>query len=405
MFDLTIGVFALGLIIGACFVGFRNFFKIDEQRATIHLTMTPQASVCLTLAMIVRNEERHIGRCLKSVQGLADEIVVVDTGSTDRTKLIALESGAKVLDFPWSDDFSAARNHGLEAAQGRWILVLDADEYLSEASVQAIREITKSIGDMPRAFQLINKSTTDNGVTGISGLIVRLFPNDPRVRYEWPVHEQVVTSLQRAGITIENTSIEIIHTGYSSVEVNAAKQARNLRILETITAAEKESHPMAWFLKGGALLDLGRTEEALSAYNQCAAMTLAGDSVHEGALVRKATCFAELKQPEEICAINPLTPQSTWHPELLFYRGQAELDLGHSKEGLIFLHSVFETPSRPMIPAYDPVRIRIRALMAIASFWEKMDPSRGVALLRLASDALKTGRQITLEEVLAIQRT
>jgi hypothetical protein len=90
---------------------------------------------------------------------------------------------------------------------------------------------------------------------------------------------------------------------------------------------------------------------------------------------------------------------------LLFYRGQAELDLGHSKEGLIFLHSVFETSSRPMIPAYDPVRIRIRALMAIASFWEKMDPSRGVALLRLASDALKTGRQITLEEVLAIQRT
>jgi hypothetical protein len=162
---------------------------------------------------------------------------------------------------------------------------------------------------------------------------------------------------------------------------------------------------MAWFLKGGALLDLGRTEEALSAYNHCAAMTLAGDSVHEGALVRKATCLAELKRPEEICAINPLAPQSTWHPELLFYRGQAELDLGHSKEGLIFLHSVFETPSRPMIPAYDPVRIRIRALMAIASFWEKMDPSRGVALLRLASDALKTGRQITLEEVLAIQRT
>ena len=81
----------------------------------------------LTLAMIVRNEEAYLSRCLLSVKNLADEIIVVDTGSVDATKQIALDAGAKIVDFPWCDDFSAARNAGLDVATGRWILVLDAD--------------------------------------------------------------------------------------------------------------------------------------------------------------------------------------------------------------------------------------------------------------------------------------
>ena len=184
--------------------------------------MTPPL---LTLAMIVRNEEAYLSRCLLSVKNLADEIIVVDTGSVDASKQIALDAGAKIVNFPWSDDFSAARNAGLDVATGRWILVLDADEYLPEPSVSAIREIITSHNLPDHAFHLVNKSTTDGGLTGISGLIVRLFPNNPQVRYEWPVHEQVVTSLQREGVSIANTNIEIIHTGYSSAAVNAAKQA------------------------------------------------------------------------------------------------------------------------------------------------------------------------------------
>lgn len=361
------------------------------------------SSPIITLALIARNEEAHIGRCLRSTSGLAAEMIVVDTGSTDRTKEIALSCGARVLDFPWIDDFSAARNQALEAAHGRWILVLDADEYLPPSSVEAILALTSSAAAADRAYHLVNKSSMDEGRTGISGLIVRLFPNDPRVRYEWPVHEQVVTSLQRANIPIANTGIEIIHAGYSSPEVNAAKQERNLRILEKMTTQAEGAHPMAWFLKGGALFDLERTEEALAAYSQCAGMTHSGDSIHEAALVRRASCLASFKRFDEIREIDPANQEAEWHPELLLLRGQAEIALGDIRTGLVFLHRVFESPSLPRIPAYDPIRVKVRALMSIATIWEKSAPARAVAMLRLASQSIQKGHEISLSEVLAAE--
>ena len=363
--------------------------------------MTPPL---LTLAMIVRNEEAYLSRCLLSVKNLADEIIVVDTGSVDASKQIALDAGAKIVNFPWSDDFSAARNAGLDVATGRWILVLDADEYLPEPSVSAIREIITNNSHPNRAFHLLNKSTTDGGLTGVSGLIVRLFPNNPQVRYEWPVHEQVVTSLQREGVSIANTNIEIIHTGYSSAAVNAAKQARNLRILEKMTSTAEPAHPMAWFLKGGALLDLEKTEEALAAYIQCAEMTQPIDSIHASALVRCATCLSDLKRFDQIPALQPSSQPSDWHPELLLLRAQAEIHLGNTPSGLEFLHLLFNSPSRPLIPAYDPIRIRIRAVMELASLFEKTDPSKGVKLLRLASLSLQSGREITWPDILSLDQ-
>lgn len=363
-----------------------------------------EASPRISLALIARDEEAHIGRCLESASGLGAEMIVVDTGSTDRTKEIAISCGARVLDFPWIDDFSAARNRAIEAARGAWILVLDADEYLPAASVEAILELTSGERPADRAYHLVNKSTRDEGRTGLSGLIVRLFPNDPRVRYEWPVHEQVVTSLQRAQIPIETTSIEIIHTGYSSPEVNAAKQRRNLRILEKMTAQPDHVHPMAWFLKGGALFDLDRTEEALHAYSRCADMTPPGDGIHEAALVRRASCLAACKRFEEIRDIDPGTPEAAWHPELLLLRGQAEIALGDIRTGLVFLHRVFESASVPRIPAYDPVRVKSRAMVSLASLWQNSAPARAVEMLRMAANSIQTGRELTMAEVLEVEQ-
>jgi predicted negative regulator of RcsB-dependent stress response len=270
--------------------------------------------------------------------------------------------------------------------------------------VEAIRALTSDVAAPHCAYHLLNKSSSDDGRTGTSGLIVRLFPNDPRVRYEWPVHEQVATSLERAGIPVVDTRIEIIHTGYSSPEVNAAKQARNLRILEKMTQASYEVHPMVWFLKGGALLDLNRFEDALAAYIKCSQTTLPGETVHEASLVRHATCLAELKRFQEILALQPARSEAEWHPELLLLRGQAEISLGDTHKGMAFLHQVFKTPSQSRIPAYDPIRVRIRALMTIASLWEKSSPGRAVALLRLATQSVQSGHEVNLAEVLAIEQ-
>lgn len=362
-------------------------------------------SPAITLALIARNEEQHIGRCLESASALHAEVIVVDTGSCDRTKEIAIAHGARVYDFEWKEDFSAARNRALEDAHGRWILVLDADEYLPPESVEAILKLTAEGTPADRAYHLLNKSSSDGGRTGTAGQIVRLFPNHPCVRYEWPVHEQVVTSLQAANIPIEDTQIEIIHTGYSSPEVNAAKQERNLRILDRMTSDSSENgHPMAWFLRGGALLDLKRPTEALASYHRCAEMTRPGETLHEAALVRSASCFAETKSFQEIRGLQPAGSEESWHPELLLLRGQAEIALGNVQAGLAFLHLVFEAPGTPRIPAYDPTKTRARAMIAIASLWETSNPARAVEMLRTAATSLTTGSEITLAEALALQQ-
>ncbi len=89
----------------------------------------------LSLCMILRDEEELLPRFLEHARGLWDELVAVDTGSTDRTPRLLAEAGAKVLHRPWTGDFSAARNASLEAATGEWALVLDADELVSPGLV------------------------------------------------------------------------------------------------------------------------------------------------------------------------------------------------------------------------------------------------------------------------------
>ena len=97
----------------------------------------------ISLALIAKNEARCLARCLRSVVNTVHEIVVVDTGSTDATAAVARESGAKVFTFAWIDDFSAARNFALERTSTDWILVLDADEWASEALAAEIRGFVK----------------------------------------------------------------------------------------------------------------------------------------------------------------------------------------------------------------------------------------------------------------------
>lgn len=93
----------------------------------------------ISLCMIVRNEELNIRRCLDSVKNYVDEMVIVDTGSADRTKAVCSEYGARIFDFEWKNDFAAARNFSLEKARGDWILWLDADEVADMADFSSLR--------------------------------------------------------------------------------------------------------------------------------------------------------------------------------------------------------------------------------------------------------------------------
>jgi glycosyltransferase involved in cell wall biosynthesis len=106
----------------------------------------------LSLCMIVRDGERTLGRALASARNFVDEIVVVDTGSTDRSREIVAEQEAKVFDFAWCDSFSAARNHSLARATGDWIFWMDADDVLLPASGAELRRVIESCPDRNAAF-------------------------------------------------------------------------------------------------------------------------------------------------------------------------------------------------------------------------------------------------------------
>src|SRR3989344_1140212 len=101
------------------------------------------ANPTISLCMIAKNEEKNIAECLNSVKDVADEIIIVDTGSTDKTKKIAEKFNANIVGFKWADDFSAARNESLKHATKDWILVLDCDEVIAREDLPKIRELAK----------------------------------------------------------------------------------------------------------------------------------------------------------------------------------------------------------------------------------------------------------------------
>ncbi len=181
--------------------------------------------------MIVKNEEKYLRGCLDSVKGVVDELVIVDTGSTDSTVKIAEEYGAKIYNYEWSNDFSAARNFALSKSTGEWILYLDADERLSERSVDELKKIVSS-GNLTGCKCKVKNPDDFNGKPNYMRY-TRLFPNNPSNRFTGAVHEQIDDSLLENGYEIIETGIEIIHTGYNvPYEEIQQKAQRNLIILK-----------------------------------------------------------------------------------------------------------------------------------------------------------------------------
>jgi glycosyltransferase involved in cell wall biosynthesis/predicted Zn-dependent protease len=218
----------------------------------------------VSLCLIVKNEEANLPACLESARGLCDEIVVVDTGSTDRTKEIAVSFGARVFDFPWCDDFSAARNESLRHATGDWIFWLDADDRLDEPNRQKLRKLFESLPDENACF-LMRCLSLPNEATGVSTAVdhARLFRNHPEVRWRYRVHEQITPALEQRGAAIRRTDVVVQHAGYRDPRLRRLKdEDRNLRLLR-LDLAEHPDDAVVLFHLGMTLGALGRNEEAL----------------------------------------------------------------------------------------------------------------------------------------------
>jgi glycosyltransferase involved in cell wall biosynthesis len=177
------------------------------------------ASPKLSLAMIVKNESRCLARCLRSVQSLAGEIIVVDTGSTDRTIEIAKEFRANISHFNWVDDFSAARNFALNQTRGDWILVLDADEFAGETLAVEIQEFIRGEPAIGR-LKIVSDFRRNGQTLRSQSFVSRLFPHG--AHFEGKIHEQLVSPLPRV-----NLHGELWHDGYLEIQ----KSDRNVKLL------------------------------------------------------------------------------------------------------------------------------------------------------------------------------
>jgi tetratricopeptide (TPR) repeat protein len=212
--------------------------------------------------MIARNEERFLAAALASVRGCVDELIVVDTGSEDGTRAIAAGQGARVLDFGWCDDFSAARNHGLEAARGTHILVLDADERLAGRSAAVLK---RAISDPRLLFGMLPLHDADaldapfeDVLSGKRRLqepiwLPRLFRNDPRLRFERRVHETMFRDIdeKRRALGGEFVVVEapIVHLGeVKELRAELGKAQRNTRLLELALAEDPADGDLAGYL-------------------------------------------------------------------------------------------------------------------------------------------------------------
>jgi glycosyltransferase involved in cell wall biosynthesis/ADP-heptose:LPS heptosyltransferase/ubiquinone/menaquinone biosynthesis C-methylase UbiE/Tfp pilus assembly protein PilF len=186
----------------------------------------------LTVCLIAKNEEKFLAQCLKSVRDLAQQIIVVDTGSTDRTVEIAREFNAEVYSHPWNDDFAAARNAALEHANGDWVLVLDADEELPVAQHANLLADLKKSDALAHRLPLANAGENKQG----RSFVPRLFRNAPGIFYQGRIHEQVFPSLlsqsKTWGLKTSLGTAEILHHGYSKEMVrDRNKIERNLKLL------------------------------------------------------------------------------------------------------------------------------------------------------------------------------
>ncbi len=222
----------------------------------------PAPGQTLSLVMIVKNEEEMLPGCLEAVRGAVDELVVVDTGSTDRTVEIARSFGAKVVEFPWNGSFSDARNCSLDHATGDWIVYLDADEHLVPEDAPRLRELVAR--SWREAFYLAETNYTGGEESGssVAHLALRVFKRRPGYRFEGRIHEQKTQAMPTyLAERFETTDIRIRHYGYLKSRIfSREKSRRNIELLEV--EAREAPGPFVDFNLGSEYMSLGEFETA-----------------------------------------------------------------------------------------------------------------------------------------------
>jgi len=225
--------------------------------------MRPTISLCL----IVRNEEENLAACVGPLRPIVDEVVVVDTGSTDRTVEIATELGAKLFSFPWCDDFSAARNESLNHATGEWVLWMDADDRMDPENIARMASLLEGLGpDSPDVFTFQVLSPVAPNVNS-GGWVThgRLFRRTANLHWERRIHEELVPidrSNPHAKPSIGWSGLVVRHVGYEDPLRRRRKLYRDLRLLQLDYAINPDD-PLTLLYLGWGHMEAGHLDQAL----------------------------------------------------------------------------------------------------------------------------------------------
>lgn len=297
---------------------------------------SPHVGVKISACLIVRDEEEHLERCLRSLAGVAQEIVVVDTGSKDGTVSIAKRHGAVIGHFDWCDDFSAARNAALELATGNWILWIDADEELVADSMAAFRRavVRPQFGGFD--ISIVNFTDDHDGGESFQHCPTRFFRNLPGIRFTGRIHEQVTPSLIELGLPWARLEgAQILHYGYLPEEMERkSKLQRTIGMLEREVQMNPEDS-FQWFNLANAYLVSRRFPEATHAARRCTAYLRSADPYAENCYhvwIQAALGGNEVEEALAVC--DEAEAKGLCGPSILFDKCQVLLRAFRPQEAL-----------------------------------------------------------------------
>jgi tetratricopeptide (TPR) repeat protein len=329
----------------------------------------------LSVCMIVKNEAAHLARCLRSVEPVADEIVVVDTGSSDHSRDVAALFDARIFDFEWVDDFAKARNFSVSKACGEWVLSLDADEAISSQDHAALRKLVGQTVPKGVAYSIVTRNYMNRvnaqgwlpndgqykdeeaGYGWIPSEKVRLFQKLDGIRFEYPVHEMVEPALEQLGIEIRPCDIPVHHYGKLDERNSTAKGRRYYRIgLKKL--AELDHNILALRELAIQAVNLEEYEDAVSLWQKV--VTLQPEKAD--AYLNLGTVYWHLARYQE--AVEAAQKAMELAPDLKeapFNYCLSLLYLGHAQEAVPVLENLVMD-----FPAYAPGRFMLAASLCCA---------------------------------------
>jgi len=333
--------------------------------------------------MIIKDEERYLARCLASVKPIVDEMIVVDTGSVDRSKEIAITFGAQVYDYEWENDFAAARNFSISKASSEWIFILDGDEVISPLDYDHFNKIVNKAPRAPVAYSIFTRNY--NNLANIVGWVpndgkypdeeaaigwlpsdkVRLFYGKDQIRFEGGVHELVDPVLKRNGIEIKKCSIPVHHYGRLDKEKLDRKgeiyfEIGQKKLAETgddVNALRELAIQATILERNQEALDLWQRLLAINPFPELAAI----------AYVNMGTVYSRLGRFEDALDVGEKAVECD--PDLKEARynyAMAELHAGNAQQTIRILEDLLSE-----FPDYPPARFILSAAHCCADQKEK----------------------------------